>query len=344
MDNYSDLRISTQKAQDLLRDLFNIGGRVSPLPGDSDFNFRVGTDDGEGYILKISRPGEVGNYLDFQQQLLTYIDKNQKDLISPKVVKDKNGNPVSSFLDAFGNQRSVRLLTWVSGRLWSSVNPQRDGLRCNLGEQCGRLTSALQGFEHREAHRQLEWDVAKSLWTENHLDLFSGDKREVVSYFQEKFKSRLDSYKKLRKSVVHNDANDNNVIVSSDLKSPKVKAVIDYGDTVYTQIINDVAIACAYAVMHHNDPLAAALPIVTGYHATFPLEAGELEHLYSAMAMRLVVSVTKSALNKMAEPENEYLLISERPAWDLLRKWRNIDPDFAHFSFRQACGFPAHPD
>ncbi|MCG2462968.1 peptidoglycan DD-metalloendopeptidase family protein, partial [Flavobacteriaceae bacterium F89] len=31
-------------------------------------------------------------------------------------------------------------------------------------------------------------------------------------------------------------------------------------------------------------------------------------------------------------------------AWDLLRKWRNIDPDFAHFSFRQACGFPAHPD
>ena len=40
--------------------------------------------------------------------------------------------------------------------------------------------------------------------------------------------------------------------------------------------------------------------------------------------MRLVISVTKSAINKVNEPDNEYLQISEIPAWDVLEKWREI--------------------
>ncbi len=125
MDNYSNLQISTQRAQDLLLELFNIRGSATQLPGDADFNFRIRTEDGEGYILKISRPGEDGNFLDFQQQLLEFVDQNGEGLVSPKVVKDKSGDSISSFKDDFGNKRMVRLLTWVSGRLWSSVNPQR---------------------------------------------------------------------------------------------------------------------------------------------------------------------------------------------------------------------------
>ncbi|MEO5790279.1 aminotransferase class III-fold pyridoxal phosphate-dependent enzyme, partial [Gelidibacter sp.] len=39
-----------------------------------------------------------------------------------------------------------------------------------------------------------------------------------------------------------------------------------------------------------------------------------------------------------------YLLISEKPAWEVLRKWRQISSDFAHYSFRNACGFEAHPN
>src|SRR5690606_19694278 len=133
-----------------------------------------------------------------------------------------------------------------------------------------------------------------------------------------------ESYKQLRKAVVHNDGNDNNVIVTSDLIHPKVQAIIDYGDAIHTQIINDLAVACAYAIMDHNDPLEAALPIVKGYHSKFELQEEELLHLYNAIAMRLVISVTKSALNKIKEPDNVYLLISEKPAWEVLKKWRQI--------------------
>jgi len=342
--NYSNLKISIEQAQEILFELFNIKGITSELPGEVDFNFRIKVENEEGYILKISRPDEDSNYLDFQQNLLQYVENNGQHLIAPKVIKDKKGNSISEITDSSGNKRNVRLLSWVSGRVWSSVNPQLDGLRFSLGEECGKLTQALQGFKHQEASREFVWDVAQSLWTKEHTHLFTADDKETVVFFQELFESNFQEYSKLRKSVVHNDANDNNVIVSSALINPKVKAAIDYGDAIHTQIINDVAIATAYAIMNHNDALEAALPIVSGYHSTFKLQEEELTYLYSAIAMRLVISVTKSAINKIKEPDNEYLLISEKPAWEVLKKWQEISPDFAEYSFRQACGYVAHPN
>ena len=341
--NYNQIKISPSQAEKILLNLYKIKGTASELPGEIDFNFRIKIANSEGYILKISRPNENENYLDFQQKLLQYVEANGQNIIAPKVIKDVKNQAISAIKDDFGNDRKVRLLTWVSGRVWSSVNPQLDSLRFSLGEQCGLLTKALQGFEHQEAKREFEWDVAQSLWTKNHIDLFSGEEKEIIAYFQKLFESNKSIYDLLRKSVVHNDANDNNVIVSEELINPTVKAAIDYGDAVYTQIINDVAIAC-YTTINHPNPLEAALPIVKGYHSSFPLTEKELSHLYNAIAMRLVISVTKSAMNKIAEPDNEYLLISEKPSWNILRKWRNIHPDFAEYSFRSVCGFSAHPN
>ena len=117
----------------------------------------------------------------------------------------------------------------------------------------------------------------------------------------------------LRKSVIHNDVNDNNVLVTKDLAKPKVNAIIDYGDAIHTQIINDLAVTIAYAVMGKPDPLGASIPLVKGYHSKFSLQEVELEMLYTLVAMRLAISVTKSAINRQKEPDNEYLLISEAP-------------------------------
>ncbi len=344
MKDYSAIKLTATQAEKLAWKHFNIKGKASALPGELDFNFRIKVANEEGYILKISRPNIDVAYLDFHQKLLQHIENEQTGIIAPKVVLDVDGNTITEFVDDSGTVRKVRLLSWISGRIWSSVNPQLNELRFSLGEQCGKLTAALVGFEHPMGNRDFEWDVAQSLWTKKHLKLFDAGKKEIVTYFQDKFEDAFIPYNKLRKSVVHNDANDNNVIVSKNLISPKVEAAIDYGDAVHTQIINDLAIACAYAIMNHNDPLQAALPVVQGYHRNFPLSETELEHLYTAIAMRLVISVTKSAMNKVKEPDNEYLLISEKPAWEVLEKWRMICPDFAYFSFREACGFNAHPN
>ncbi len=338
---YSMHKITEQKARETLVSIYGLHGTATPLPGERDFNFKVKVDGVTKYILKISRPGENLEYLEYQQALLQYIE--HKDRISPVVIKDLNNQVISTISDDYGNTYFVRLLSWVAGRLWNVVNPHSPALRFSLGSETGKLTGLLQGFNHPQAQRSFEWDIAQGLWTFEHLKLFDKEERQIVTYFLEHFKAGMESYASLRKSVVHNDANDHNIIVTEHLTQPKVRAVIDFGDAIYTQIINDLAVTCAYAMMHYRNPLEASLAVIKGYHSQFPLTAEDLAQLYNCIAIRLIISVTKSAINKQKEPDNTYLVISEKPAWELIRKWRRISPEFAEYSFRHACGFTPHP-
>ena len=85
--NYNQIKIATNQAEEILFELYNIKGTASELPGEIDFNFRIQTTNSEGYILKISRPNEDEDYLDFQQKLLQFVEKNGTTLIAPKVIK-----------------------------------------------------------------------------------------------------------------------------------------------------------------------------------------------------------------------------------------------------------------
>lgn len=341
--DYEALFISEKQAEKLCQELYGIKGVAQRQTGELDFNFKIATKNGEKYILKISRPDTDEAYFDFQQQLLLHIDSKSPDFPFPKIIQTKAGENDTVIVDEYNQTRKVRLLNWVEGRLWSSVNPQLDDLRYSLGEKCGEIAQVLNDFNHSAATHTFDWDIAQAAWTYQYLGLFNDEQKACLTFFTHQFEQCQKDYKKLRKSVIHNDANDNNIVVSVDLISPKVLAVIDYGDAVYSQTINDLAVSLAYAIMGQPDPLAAALPLVAGYHQKFPLQEQELEMLYTLTAMRLVISVTKSAINKIKEPENEYLLISEKPAWDVLFKWKNIPPQYAHYSFRSACGFTPVP-
>jgi 4-aminobutyrate aminotransferase-like enzyme/Ser/Thr protein kinase RdoA (MazF antagonist) len=335
--------ISLMQAKKIVFNLYNIDGEASKLPGEIDLNFKIKVDDKPSYILKISKLA-FDDELDFQQSILQYLQDKKDSSNTPKVIYDKKGNSISEIIIDNKTTLKVRLLSWIDGRIWSTVNPKLNDLRFSLGEKNGEITKNLIGFSHTKANRKFEWDVAQALWTRRHLHLFTENEKNTVSYFLNKFEEFQNEYKNLRKSVVHNDANDNNILVSENLKKPIVTAIIDFGDAIRTQIINDVAVTCCYAIMDTNDPLEASLPIIKGYHSQFPLEEKELEFLYVLIAIQLTITVTKSVINKLENPDNTYLLISEKPAWDLLNKWKNVSEDFAHFSFRNACGFSAHPN
>jgi Ser/Thr protein kinase RdoA (MazF antagonist) len=93
--------------------------------------------------------------------------------------------------------------------------------------------------------------------------------------------------------VIHNDANDYNVLVEPDGKwRNRVSGVIDFGDMVFSYTIGEVAIACAYAMLNKADPLAAAASIVAGYHQNRPLAEQELDVLFDLICMRLCMSVS----------------------------------------------------
>ncbi len=344
MMNYKKLVLSTKKVEKIVKMEYGIEGSASKLQGEIDINYKISTKDSQDYILKISRPDTTADYLDFQIKILKFINSKKKNLPIPKIVLNKKKKEISKIEDGSGTKRTARLLTWIPGRLWNSVNPHLDNLYFSLGEKSGMITKLLDGLNHKIAHRKFEWDIAQSLWTKKHFNLFNNNQKKILKYFHKEFESKKDEYNQLRKSIIHNDINDNNIIVSENLINPSVKSIVDFGDAINTQIINEVGIACTYAIMNQNDPLDTALSVLSGYHNTYPLKENEIDHLYNVIAMRLVISVTKSAINKTKEPGNKYLLISEKHAWELLHKWYNISSEFATYNFRNSCGYSSHPN
>ena len=336
------LDISLSKVEEMARSLYSIAGLASKLPGEIDLNFKISTSN-ETYLLKITNATDSDDYLDFILDLHNHVDGLKPEINYSKILKNNNGNQVEIWHDENNQPFKVRLHTWLEGSLWSSIQTKNAQLRENLGRHNGLLSQAFHIFSHPFASRPFPWDLAQAKWTLDYLSLFDQDKLALIQYFQNEFMHFQERYATLRKQVVHNDANDNNIVVSNDFLACKIEAIIDYGDAVYTQLINDVAITVAYAAMDVPNPLEAALDIVKGYHSSFPLLEEELEFLYILVGIRLVISVTKSAINKIEHPENEYLQISDKVAWDLLKQWKKINPSFAHFSFRAACGYTACP-
>jgi Ser/Thr protein kinase RdoA (MazF antagonist) len=208
--SYPHSKLTENKAEHISSSLFGISGKAQPLPGEVDSNFSIKGEKGS-FLLKVSRPDADPGYLEYQQLLLQHVSKDGRNVETPTPMPDKEGKLVSQYRDDSGQLLPVRLLTWIEGRLWSSVHPIHDDLLFSLGEEAGRLTRALEGFDHPLARRSFDWDIAQAGWTREVTPLFSEDQRPTAAYFQDLFDQIQDRYSTLRKSLVHNDANDNNV-------------------------------------------------------------------------------------------------------------------------------------
>ncbi len=69
-------------------------------------------------------------------------------------------------------------------------------------------------------------------------------------------------------------------IITYWFKTVEVSGLIDLGDMVYSALVNNVAIACTYAMLNTEDPLQAASWVIQGYHGAFPLTEQETDLIY----------------------------------------------------------------
>ncbi|MEM1216636.1 MAG: aminotransferase class III-fold pyridoxal phosphate-dependent enzyme [Bacteroidota bacterium] len=248
------------------------------------------------------------------------------------------------YVEGEGPLRQLRIQTWVDGHLLDHVNPLDARLLRQWGRLGGQLSKALQNFQHPAAQRAYVWDPSRTLAGREYLSLFTDEQRDLATYFWDGFAQRtLPILPNLRRSVNYNDAHAENILVTYENKIPNITGLIDFGDVLYTQTVNEIAIACAYGAMHQPEPLRAAAEMVGAYHEVFPLEEREVAQLYWLIAARLLITTAQAAKNRQTKPENNYLFVSEQPAWELLANWRSIAPAFAEQTFRAACGWAACP-
>ena len=333
--------IQETEAAELARQLFGIEAAARSLPGEYDDNFHLRCADGAEFVLKAMHPDRERGFVEMQCRVLQHLAKNASELPLPRVVPAKNGE---SFLEKRvpdGSLRLVWLLTFLQGKTLAEFQPHALELLEQLGSFLGKMSRALEGFEHPAAHRELKWDAARAGWIRDYLEHVSElPRRMLVQRFLGLFESEVvPQIPRLRKSVVYGDANDYNVLVGCEPgQAARLAGVIDFGDAHYGITVSELATAAAYAILGEKDVLAAAARVVAGYHKEFALQDEEIALLYPLMAMRLAVSVVNSAHRKALKPEDAYVTITEAPAWEALERLAKIFPRHATYAFRFACG------
>ncbi|MFC1876225.1 aminotransferase class III-fold pyridoxal phosphate-dependent enzyme [Thermodesulfobacteriota bacterium] len=345
-------RFSAAEAEKIAKELFGVCGVFRQLPSERDQNYHIRTKERNEYVLKIANKTEEKQALEFQNQAMIHVNRHKDAFpgdmcVCPEICTTRKGDMIDAVNSTAGDSHYVRMLSYLPGKPFSKVKPHDAGLLKSLGIFLGYLDSALSSFEHPGVHRIFHWDLKQAPRVIESLIEMVYDKenqtmiRKCLTHYQLCSQPKLDQ---LRQSVIHNDGNDNNVLVALHSSwQNRVDSVIDYGDMVFTHTVNELAIVCAYAMMGKKDPLAAAKTIVAGYHQAYPLENLELSVLFDLILMRLCMSVCHSAHQFRMAPDNAYLKISEKPAWTLLEQLSEIHPRLAEYHFRDACNISPVP-
>ncbi len=330
----------------LAAELYGLKATAQKLPGEYDHNFHLTTDDGAEYVLKVMRAGCERALIDLQCQAFTHLAERAPSLQLQRVCPTLQGGLLATVKTDDGAEHLVWLLSYVPGDLLAKANPHTPEMLFSLGSLLGQMNAALADFSHPAANRAMKWDLARADWVKESLHCIEdSSRRALIERLLQQYETAVvPALPPLRKSVIHNDANDYNVIVNDAKASPReVISMIDFGDMLHTCTVFEVAIAAAYALLDKPDPLAGAANVIAGYHAAYPLEETEIAWLFDLICARLMVSVVNSAQRKQLHPDDPYITISERPAWDALEKLTKIPPQFAHYTFRHACGLPSVP-
>jgi Ser/Thr protein kinase RdoA (MazF antagonist) len=283
---------------------FGMRASASPLPSERDQNFLLTNSAGEKFVLKIANALEAPAFLEAQNAVLTHLAKRVS--FCQRLVPAISGEEIVTVQGPNGASHFARLVHYLRGVPLGDVKPQSNQLLRDLGRKLGALDRALADFDHPAVHRDFHWDLANGNRILREYGGLIQDPalRELVG------KCRIDFDPALRRSVIHGDANDYNVLV--DPERMQVVGLLDFGDMVYSYTVGNLAIAIAYVVLDKADPHEAANEVVQGYRGEFTLLDNELEALWPLVLMRLCMSVCLAAYQHQQRPENEYLQISQR--------------------------------
>ena len=326
---------TAEEAQRLLARDYGVDGKLKELVSERDQNFLVDSAAGR-FVLKIANAVEDPDFLALQNAVMKHVALADPDLGLQRVIATAAGGDIVEW-DQGASRHAVRLLSYLPGDLYSSVGSSPHLLE-SLGAFVGRLSRALRGFGHPAAFRPgFLWNLDEAMAVKPWLGDIVAERRDLVGRIFARYEIRvLPHLHRLRGAVLHQDANDNNIVI--DAATSTVTGLIDFGDMTHGRQINELAVTLAYALLDVEDVYKSAAPLIGAYAKAFPLEAEEAAILFDLVATRLAMSVCISSHRAQDFPDNDYLLVSQAPAFRLLDRLDKTNPEFLAAFTRHAAG------
>ena len=304
--------------------------KLSRLNSERDINLLIKEKSAKKYVVKISNPKESLVQLEYQDLLIKHLRLNrQLKQIYPKILHNK----ILFYQDGKQRRCAVRILTYIDGDMYAK-SKNTDHTEQSLGRLLALQSTQLQSFIKNQAIRKFEWNPSDIRWTKKFINLFIGNNKNIIkNSIDEHEKFVFKNIKNLKHAVTHGDPNDYNIVV----KKEKIIGFIDFGDSIYAPVVNDLAISLSYALMGVKNLYKSLQNIVGTYNKFYKLSDQDIYSLLGLIKSRLVITLVMAAKQRKKYPNNKYLSISENNAWDLIRKLHKVDPYFFIAIIRDIC-------
>ncbi len=296
-------------------DAYGLIGQWVSLTGERDQNFRLRTEDGRKFVVKIAGPDEDPDVADFQVQALLFLEKGSPQIPVPRIIRTNTGRCLSEIINRRGVKHALRVVTYLDGIPYGrGAFPDARNLQ-KIGAFQGEVVKALAGFEHKASRHFMPWNlsngiaVSRDLWAEA-----ADDVKTLAAPLLHRLRHEvLPKLNAGRSQIIHNDGHPYNLL-RADAVSMDVVGLIDFGDMVYAPIINELAVSATTFYRWGNEDLGNVENLLIGFHRVHPLSDAEVSLLWDAMTLRAIITILlsdiKLYIDKMADHDPD--VIEER--------------------------------
>ncbi|MZI95958.1 phosphotransferase [Vibrio sp. CAIM 722] len=301
--------IQPAEAQAIALEHYGLQGKVKWLWGEKDSNYQLTLTDGTEYLLKILNSGEAREVTQLHSKALLQVEQYDSGIPLQRIVKTCDGELDCRVNDNTGTERGVRLVTFVPGKAQTQFNRSSEQ-RKNVGRILARLQTALSPIT-------LDSDLPPIIWDMSHASMMRGFIEFIDDIeLRHRLTQALDCFDneiipvmdQLPTQFIHNDFNLENILVDQQCPN-EVCGIIDFGDMAYAPVLFDTAVAISYQLGTSENVLDEACDVLKGYASVKSMSPLEIELLYPAIIMRIVMRLTISVWRATIFPDQKTHLL-----------------------------------
>ncbi|XP_053205935.1 hydroxylysine kinase-like [Panonychus citri] len=330
--------VTIEMASSLVEKYFNVKvTKVTEANGYDDRNFIITIEKelvnhGNQFVLKVTNPIDSADQglIEAVTDVSLYVN-HKEGIESPVPMINVNGNYVERIELESKQICAVRLMKYIDGIVLEKIDYDADILY-EIGSVVGRLSLIMKNYTNPILDkREMLWSLLSVDKLDEYLFAIENDgHRLLVHNIIEKFKEIvINKVSTLRKSIIHGDVNEQNVLVKKEDGKWTFSGLLDFGDSHSDPTIFDLAIACCYMTLDSRviDPIMVPKYVIYGYLSVEKITQQEWDILPICVMARLSQSLTLGAYNHLKDPNNEYLLKTGKRGWTILEQLNSVGVD-----------------